>query len=81
VYSEPTILPLNADGLYALEDEQGRIIGTGTREICEALLTIMKNEMFNVGPLKSNQSVLTAKDRNRLPTASSPVARVKTTSC
>lgn len=60
VYSEPIILPLNADGkLYALEDEQGRIVGTGTREICEALLTMMKNETFLFRHLRSDQS-----DRN-----------------
>ncbi len=46
MYSEPIILPLNADGqLYALQDEQGRIVGTGTREICQVLLTIMKNKV------------------------------------
>jgi hypothetical protein len=49
VYSEPIILPLNADGqLYALEDEHGRIVGTGTREVCEVLLTIIKKEVFSV---------------------------------
>ena len=45
MYSEPIILPLNADGqLYALQDEQGRIVGTGTREICHVLLMVMKNQ-------------------------------------
>jgi hypothetical protein len=49
VYSEPIILPINADGqLYALEDEHGRIVGTGTREVCEVLLTIIKKEVFTV---------------------------------
>ena len=57
MYSEPIILPLNADGqVYALEDEHGRIVGTGTREICEALLTIMKNEAFLFRRLKSDHS-------------------------
>jgi len=57
MYTEPIILPLNADGqLYALQDEQGRIVGTGTREICEVLLTIMKHEAFNVRPARSAQS-------------------------
>lgn len=57
VYSEPIILPLNADGeIYALEDEQGRLVGTGTREICEALLTIMKNEAFLFRRKPSDQS-------------------------
>lgn len=47
MYSEPIILPLNADGqLYALEDEHGRIVGTGTRETCEVLLMIIKNQVF-----------------------------------
>ena len=57
MYSEPIILPLNADGcIYALEDEQGRIVGTGTREICEALLTFMKNEAFIFRRVKSEQT-------------------------
>ena len=57
VYSEPIILPLNADGeLYALQDEQGQIVGTGTREICDALLTMLKNEAFLFGRRKSDQS-------------------------
>ena len=57
MYNEPIILPLNADGkLYALEDEQGRIVGTGTREICEALLTMMKDETFLFKRLGSEQS-------------------------
>ena len=60
MYTEPIILPLNADGkLYALEDEHGRIVGTGTREICEALLTMLKNEAFLFRRVKPDQS-----DRN-----------------
>ena len=57
MYSEPIILPLNADGeIYALEDEHGRIVGTGTREICDALLTLMKNEAFLFRRKSSDQS-------------------------
>lgn len=49
MYLEPIMLPLNADGqLYALQDERGRIVGTGTREICQVLLRIMKNEVFHI---------------------------------
>ena len=56
MYNEPIILPLNADGqIYALQDEHGRLVGTGTREICEALLTFMKNEGFLFRRLKSDQ--------------------------
>lgn len=39
---EPMISPLDVDGkLYALQDEKGNTIGTGTREVCEILLYIM----------------------------------------
>ena len=57
LYTEPIILPLNAEGkLYALEDEHGRIVGTGTREICEVLLTIMRSHAFNLRTLPSAES-------------------------
>jgi hypothetical protein len=57
MYSEPIILPLNADSrLYALQDEQGRIIGTGTREICEVLLSIITNDVFKFGSTQTAKS-------------------------
>lgn len=38
----PMIHPLNAEGtIYAIQDEKGNTIGTGTREVCEVLLYIM----------------------------------------
>lgn len=47
---------MNADGdIYALEDEQGRIVGTGTREICDALLSMLKNEAFLFRRLNTDQ--------------------------
>ena len=62
MYTEPIMLPLNADGeLYALQDEHGEIVGTGTREICEALLTFMKNETFLFRRSRSDQT-----DRNSI---------------
>ncbi|HKR59025.1 MAG TPA: hypothetical protein VJS64_04770 [Pyrinomonadaceae bacterium] len=40
--SKPVILPLNAEGtIFALQDEKGNTIGTGTREVCEVLLYII----------------------------------------
>jgi hypothetical protein len=40
--AEPIIFPLDATGLiYALRDEKGNTIGTGTREVCEVLLYII----------------------------------------
>lgn len=36
------ILPLDPEGnIYALQDEGGKTIGTGTREVCEVLLHII----------------------------------------
>lgn len=42
MYAEAMILPLDADGkIYAIQDEEGNIIGTGTREVCEILLYVI----------------------------------------
>ena len=42
MYAEPMILPLDANGrIYALQDEKGNTIGTGSREVCEVLLYII----------------------------------------
>lgn len=42
MYAEPMILPLDMHGkIYALQDEKGNTIGTGTREVCEVLLYII----------------------------------------
>lgn len=61
MYTEPIILPLNAEGkLYALQDESGRIVGTGTREICEVLLTIVRNEAFKLRTLPLAESGIQA---------------------
>jgi hypothetical protein len=42
MYTKPMILPLDVNGkIYALQDENGNMIGTGTREVCEVLLYII----------------------------------------
>ena len=42
MHSKPMILPLDIQGkIYALQDEQGNTIGTGTREVCEVLMYII----------------------------------------
>jgi hypothetical protein len=42
MYAKPMILPLDGNGqIYALQDEAGNMIGTGTREVCEVLLYII----------------------------------------
>lgn len=39
---EGSIVCLNSDGdIYAIQDDRGNIIGTGTREVCEILLYII----------------------------------------
>ena len=39
---KPMIFPLDQNGqIYALQDEKGNTIGTGTREVCEVLLYII----------------------------------------
>jgi hypothetical protein len=42
MYAAPMILPIDVDGkIYAIQDEKGNTIGTGTREVCEVLLHII----------------------------------------
>jgi hypothetical protein len=42
MYLEPIILPLDVNGeIYALLDEKGDTIGTGTRDVCVFLLSII----------------------------------------
>ena len=42
MYTKPMILPLDLEGkIYALQDEKGNTIGTGTREVCEVLMYII----------------------------------------
>jgi len=42
MYIMPLILPLDTEGkIYAIQDDKGNTIGTGTREVCEVLLYII----------------------------------------
>ncbi|MGH9908539.1 MAG: hypothetical protein ACRD8U_23510, partial [Pyrinomonadaceae bacterium] len=42
MYTKPKILPLdNESKIYAIQDEAGNTIGTGTREVCEVLVYII----------------------------------------
>ena len=44
-------LPLNAEGtIYAIQDELGQTIGTGTREVCELLLHLIKKQAVDRQP-------------------------------
>jgi hypothetical protein len=42
MYTQPMIFPLDANGrIYALQDEKGHLVGTGSREVCEVLMHII----------------------------------------
>ena len=42
MFAGPMILPLDENGkIYAIQDEKGKTIGTGSREVCEILLYII----------------------------------------
>ena len=42
MHGENMVTPLDAEGrIYAIQDEKGNTIGTGTREVCEVLLYII----------------------------------------
>jgi hypothetical protein len=60
MHAEPMIFPLDDDGtIYALQDEKGNTIGTGTREVCEVLLYIItkpasQGVSSRINPQRSN---------------------------
>jgi len=45
MHTDPIILPLDREEtIFALEDQNGRIIGAGSREVCEVLALIMNEQ-------------------------------------
>ena len=42
MYSTPMMFPLDLDGkLHQIQDENGKTIGTGSRQVCEVLLHLI----------------------------------------
>lgn len=42
MYTIPMILPMDSTGrVYVLQDKNGQVVGTGSREVCEALMYLM----------------------------------------
>ena len=42
MYTVPMIFPLDGTGrVYVLQDKDGRVVGSGSREVCERLLSLM----------------------------------------
>ena len=43
MYTKPMILPLDGSGrIYVLQDEKGQVVGTGSREVCETLMYLIR---------------------------------------
>jgi len=62
MYAEPMILPLDGNGrIYALQDEKGNTIGTGTREVCEVLLYMITKA---ASPITSEQVTIPQRRSN-----------------
>lgn len=67
MYTKPMIFPLDLDGkLYMLQDETGKTVGTGSRKVCEALLSLIW------------KSPSTVSDRSRSTTSQAPNVRSAT---
>ena len=57
MYSAPIILPLDWTGrIYVLEDEKGQVIGTGSREVCETLMYMMRAGLSPASESSSSNS-------------------------
>jgi len=42
MYTVPMIFPLDGTGrVYVLQDKDGRVVGSGSREVCERLLSLI----------------------------------------
>ena len=42
MYTMPMIFPLDSTGrIYVLQDKNGQVVGTGSREVCETLMYLM----------------------------------------
>ena len=63
----PLILPLDIqDNIYALQDDKGNTIGTGTREVCEVLLYIITKTL---SPTVSGRTRIPMPQRTNVRTA------------
>jgi hypothetical protein len=42
MYTIPMILPLDGSGrVYVLQDKNGQVVGSGSREVCERLMSLI----------------------------------------
>ena len=46
MYTMPMIFPLDGSGrVYVLQDKNGQVVGSGSREVCERLLSLIGAEL------------------------------------
>ena len=46
MYTMPMIFPLDGTGrVYVLQDKNGQVVGSGSREVCERLLRLIRMEL------------------------------------
>lgn len=64
MYTMPMILPMDSTGrVYVLQDKNGQVVGTGSREVCETLMYLMGTGMSpatNNGPAAHRTNVRAA---------------------
>jgi len=57
-HEKQAIRPLNVPGtIYAIYDDKGKVIGTGTREVCETLLYIIHKASLTSHPTVVARSI------------------------
>ena len=60
MYTMPMILPLDSTGrIYVLQDKNGQVVGTGSREVCEKLMYLMD---AGLSPATDNGPVMQLKN-------------------
>ena len=54
MYTVPMILPLDGTGrVYVLQDKNGQVVGSGSREVCERLMRLIA---AGLSPVTNNQA-------------------------
>ena len=58
MYTLPMILPLDGTGrVYVLQDQNGQVVGSGSREVCERLLSLIG---LGLSPVTESSQVVQA---------------------
>jgi hypothetical protein len=58
MYTIPMILPLDGTGrVYVLQDKNGQVVGSGSREVCERLLSLIG---LGLSPVTESSQVVQA---------------------